>query len=119
MGKAIKTAGSIPAFVNEEAAAAFFETHDTSRIWEQMEPAKPLKLLPEQVQAMRERYRQRALAQVLGLNTRQVAQSRSIARRKAVAVETQLRKWIAEGIRRESRGVRSRNASERTRAAVR
>ena len=119
MGKAIKTAGSIPAFADEEAAAAFFETHDTSRIWEQMKPARPLKLLPEQVQAMRERYRQRALSQLLGLNARQVAQSRSIARRKAVAVETQLRRWIAEGIRRESSGVRSRNAAARTRAAAR
>ena len=108
-----------PHFADDEAAATFFETHDTSRIWEQMKPAKPLKLLPEQVQAMRERYRQRALSQLLGLNARQVAQSRSIARRKAVAVETQLKRWIAEGIRRESSGVRSRNAAARTRATAR
>lgn len=104
---------------DEEAVATFFETHDTSRIWERMKPAKPLKLFPEQVQAMRERYQQRALSQLLGLNARQVAQSRSIARRKAVAVETPLRKWIAEGIRRESGGVRSHSAGERTRAAAR
>jgi hypothetical protein len=109
----------IPRFADDESAAVFFETHDTSRIWEQMKPAKPLELLPEQVQAMRERYRQRALSQLLGLNARQVAQSRSIARRKAVAVETQLRRWIAEGIRRESGRVRSRNAGEGTRAAAR
>ena len=115
----MKTAIRTPRFADDESAAAFFETHDTSRIWDQMKPAKPFLLSPEQVQAMRERYRQRALSQLLGLNARQVAQSRSIARRKAVAVETQLRRWIAEGIRRESGGVRSRNSGERTRATAR
>src|SRR3990172_3563142 len=118
MGKAIKTAVSIPTFAEEEAAAAFFETHDTSRIWEQMKPAKPLKLPSEQVQAIRERYQQRALSQLLGLNARQVAQSRSIAQRKAVAVETQLRRWIAEGIRRESLGIRSRGIKGRAHAGA-
>lgn len=107
MGKAIKTASSIPTFADEEAAASFFERHDTSQIWEQMKPAKPLKLPPEQVQAMRKRYRARALVQILGLNAKQVAQSRTIARRKAIAVETQLRRWVEDGIRRESLQSRS------------
>lgn len=102
MGKAIKTASSIPAFADEEAAASFFETHDTSRIWKEMKPAKPVKLPLEQKRAMRGRYLQRNLSETLGLNARQFAQSRSIARRKAVALETQLRRWIAEGIRRET-----------------
>ena len=115
----MKTAIRTPRFADDESAAAFFETHDTSHIWEQMKPAKPLLLSPEQVQAIRERYVERTLSRILGLNPRQVARSRSIARRKAIAVETQLRKWIAEGIRRESGGVRSRDSGERTRVAAR
>ena len=107
MGKGIKTAVSIPTFADEEAAASFFETHDTSRIWKQMKPANPVKLPPEQVHAMRERFAQRALSQVLGLSGKEVAQTQTIARRKAIAVETQLRRWIAEGIRREADGLRS------------
>jgi len=105
MAKEIKTATRIPSFADDEAAAAFFETHDTSRIWKEMKPAKPLKLLPDQAQAMRERYVQRKLSQILGLNARQVAQLRSVAQRKSIAIETQLRRWIADGIRRDSRGV--------------
>ena len=94
-------------FADDESAAKFFETHDTSQVWKQMKPARPLRLPPEQVRAMRERYEQRALSQVLGLNAKEFAQSRSIARRKAIAVETQLRRWIAEGIRRDSSRVGS------------
>ena len=97
----------IPSFADEEAVATFFETHDTSRIWEKMQPAVSLKLPLEQAKAMRERYVERKLSQILGLNGRQIARSRAIAQQKSVAVETQLKRWIAEGIRRESRGVRS------------
>jgi len=103
MTKAIGAANSTPKFTDDEAVAEFFETHDTSRIWKQMKPAKPLSLPSKQVQTMRERYVQRKLSQILGLNAREVTRSRSIARRKSVAVEALLRNWIVEGIRRESR----------------
>jgi hypothetical protein len=109
MEKKLTTANALPSFADDEAAAAFFETRDTSRIWKNLKPAQPVKLPSGQKQAMRERYRQRKLSEMLGLNARQVAQSRSIARRKAIAVETQLRRWIAEGIRRESRRATSRH----------
>ncbi len=108
MAKEIKSATRIPSFTDDESAAAFFETHDTSRIWETMKPARPVKLSPKQAQAIRERYLKRKLSQILGLDAKQVAQSWSIAQRKSVAFESQLRKWIIEGIWRESRGVRSR-----------
>ena len=101
------TAIRVPTFADDESAAVFFGTHDTSLLWKQMKPANPVKLPPEQVHAMRERFVQRALSQVLGLSGKEVAQTQTIARRKAIAVETQLRRWIAEGIRREADGLRS------------
>ena len=96
-----------PCFADDESAAAFFEAHDTSLLWEQMKPARSLKLPPDQVHAIRQRFEQRALSQVLGLSGRQVTQTRRIARRKAIPLETQLRRWIAEGIRREANGSHS------------
>ena len=108
MAQRIKTARVAPRFADDESAAKFFGTHDTSQIWHQMHPARPIRLPPEQIRVMRERYEQRALSQILGLNAREVSLSRRIARRKAIAVETQLREWIAEGIRRDSRKVSSK-----------
>ena len=103
----MKTVMRTPRFADDESAAAFFETHDTSLLWRQMKPARPVKLPPDQVQTMQQRHRQRALSQVLGLSGKQVTQTRRIARRKAIPLETQLRRWIAEGIRREANGSHS------------
>jgi len=97
----------IPRFDDDESAAAFFETHDTGLLWERMKAAKPVRLPAEQIRAMRERHRQRALSQFLGLSGREVAQARKIAHRKSIPVETQLKRWVTEGIRREVEGSRS------------
>ena len=103
----MKTVMRTPRFADDESAAAFFETHDTSLLWKQLKPARPVKLPPDQVHAIRQRFEQRALSQVLGLSGKQVTQTRRIARRKAIRLETQLRRWIADGIRRETNGSRS------------
>ncbi len=107
MARTKKTTVRIPRFADDESAAVFFEAHDTSLLWKHLKPARPVKLPPEQVHAMRERFAQRALSQVLRLSGKEVAQTRTIARRKAIPIETQLRRWIAEGIRRDADGLRT------------
>ncbi len=102
MAKRLQLATSIPKFTNNEEAANFFETHDISQVWDQLKPVRPFKLPASQVQAIRERYLRRKAAISLRLEPQQIAQAKRIARRKSIGYQTQLRLWIAEGIRREA-----------------
>jgi len=102
MLKKLKPATSIPHFANDQEAAEFFETHDTSQIWDELTPVRPFNLPPEQIKAIRERYLRRKAATSLLLENRLIQQAKRIARRKSIGYQTQLRLWIAEGIRRES-----------------
>ena len=52
---------------------------------------------------MRERYERRKAAISLRLEPEQFAKAKRIARRKSIGYQTQLRLWIAEGIRREAK----------------
>ncbi len=103
MARKLKPATTIPDFANDEEAAEFFETHDTSQIWDQLTPVRPFKLLPSQVRQIRERYLRRKQAASQLLNPAQLAAAKRIAKRKSIPYETQVHLWIAEGIRRESR----------------
>jgi predicted DNA binding CopG/RHH family protein len=81
----------------------FFDTHDTSRVWQQMKPAAPVKLPARQAAAIRARHEARKAAISIRLEPLQIKAARKIAARKSIGYQTQLRMWIAEGIRRESR----------------
>jgi len=104
MPKDLKPATEVPAFATDEEAANWFDTHDISGVWDQLQPARPIKLPPEQVRAIRERYRRRVKTAIsLRLEPDQIAMAKRIAARKSIGYQTQLRLWIVEGIRREAR----------------
>jgi len=103
MAKRLKLAKTLPKFASNDEAAEFFETHDISAIWDQLKPVRPFKLPPAQVKMIRERAEQRRKAAIsLRLEPEQIAKAKRIARRKSLGYQTQLRLWIAEGIRREA-----------------
>jgi len=93
----------IPEFRSEKEAAGYFDSHSAEEFWESMEPAKPIQLPPEQSKAIRERHARRKAAISLRLEPEQITAAKRIAAHKSIGYQTQLRLWIAEGIRRERR----------------
>ncbi|HET8549869.1 MAG TPA: CopG family antitoxin [Bryobacteraceae bacterium] len=102
MAKRLKPADELPHFETTEEFAEFIETHDTSRIWDKLKPARPLKMPPEQIEAIKQRHAAQKAAISIRLDRDQIAAARKIAAKKSIGYQTQLRMWIAEGIRRES-----------------
>ncbi len=94
----------LPKFANEREEARYWETHSVAAIWDKLPPARSVKLSPALSKSIRESHlrRKQATASV-PLDTNEVVAAKRIAKRKSIAYEAQLRLWIAEGIRRESR----------------
>lgn len=92
-----------PKFRSDEEAAEYFETHSVANIWDQLAeatPARPSKKLAKRIQ---ERHRQAKSPISIRLDADQIAVAKKIAAAKSVGYQTQLRMWIAEGIRREAK----------------
>ena len=96
----------LPKFASEEEEAQYWETHSSAAIWDQLPPARPVRLSPTLSKTIRERYLRRKQAATALLDPDQLAAAKRIAKRKSIAYETQIRLWIAEGIRRDSRARR-------------
>lgn len=93
----------LPKFSSDEAAAEYFQAHSVADVWDQLpesKPAKPSKVLAK---SMRERHTAAKSPISIRLGPEQIAAARKIASAKSVGYQTQLRMWIAEGIRREAR----------------
>ena len=92
----------LPEFQSDEAAAGYFQTHSVAQVWNQLpkgEPAKPSKALEKSI---RERHTAAKSPISIRLAPAQIATAKKIAAAKSVGYQTQLRMWIAEGIRREA-----------------
>jgi hypothetical protein len=107
MPKRRKPADEVPSFKRTEELAEFVETHDTSRIWPKLKPARPIRMPPAQIRAIHERHVARKAAISIRLDEEQIKAARKIAARKSIGYQTQLRMWITEGIRRDTRARRS------------
>jgi predicted DNA binding CopG/RHH family protein len=93
----------LPNFGSDEEAADYFEKHSVARVWNELlkvKPAKPSKRLSNSI---RERHAAAKSPISLRLLAEQIAAAKKIAAAKSVGYQTQLRMWIAEGIRRESK----------------
>jgi predicted DNA binding CopG/RHH family protein len=93
----------LPKFRSDDEAAEYFETHSVANIWDRMRettPAKPSKKLAKNIQ---DRHRQAKSPISIRLDAHQIAVAKKIAAAKSVGYQTQLRMWIAEGIRREAK----------------
>jgi len=97
-------AAPLPQFRSDAEAADYFATHSVSETWEQLghevKQAKTSKTLEK---AIRERHAAAKLPISIRLGPEQVAAAKKIAATKSVGYQTQLRMWIAEGIRREAK----------------
>ena len=87
----------LPKFRSDKEAAQYFDTHSVADIWDQLPPSKPAKASPALAKSIRERH----AAAKAPISIRLVPEQ--IAAAKSVGYQTQLRMWIAEGIRRETK----------------
>jgi predicted DNA binding CopG/RHH family protein len=93
----------LPKFRSDEAAAEYFETHSIAEIWNQLPEAKRAKPSKALAKSIRERHRAVKAPISIRLGPDQIAAAKKIAASKSVGYQTQLRMWIAEGIKREAK----------------
>jgi predicted DNA binding CopG/RHH family protein len=93
----------LPKFRSDEAAAEYFQKHSVAEVWNQLLKGKPAKLSGPLAKAIRERHAAAKAPISIRLGVDQIAAARKIAEAKSVGYQTQLRMWIAEGIRREAK----------------
>jgi predicted DNA binding CopG/RHH family protein len=87
----------------DDEAARYFETHSVAEIWDRLPASKPAKLSKALSKSVRNRHADAKLAISIRLGPEQIAAAKQVAAAKSVGYQTQLRMWIAEGIRREAR----------------
>jgi len=93
----------LPKFPSDKAAAEYFQTHSVAEVWNQLAEGKAAKLSKSLAKAIRERHAAAKAPISIRLGVDQIAAARTIASAKSVGYQTQLRMWIAEGIRREAK----------------
>ena len=93
----------LPNFRSDEEAAEYFETHSVAEIWNALPESKPSKPARALAEAIRKRHAAAKSPISIRLAAEQIAAAKKIAAAKSVGYQTQLRMWIAEGIRREAK----------------
>jgi predicted DNA binding CopG/RHH family protein len=93
----------LPRFSSDEAAAEYFDTHSVADIWDNLPKSKPVKLSEPLAEAIRKRHAAAKFPISIRLGPEQIAAAKKIAAAKSVGYQTQLRMWIADGIRREAK----------------
>lgn len=104
MKKRLPAAGMpLPKFRSNEAAARYFETHSVAEVWEDLAESKAAKPSKALSKSIHERHAAKKAPISIRLGPEQIAAAKKIAAAKSVGYQTQLRMWIAEGIRREAK----------------
>lgn len=93
----------LPKFASDQAAADYFERYSVADIWNDLPKAKPAKLSAALEKKIRDRHARTKSPISIRLEPEQIEAAKHIAATKSVAYQTQLRMWIAEGIRREGK----------------
>ncbi len=93
----------LPKFRSDKAAAEYFDTHSVAEVWNQLPEGKRVKSSKVLEKAVRDRHRVAKSPISIRLGADQIAAAKKIAEAKSVGYQTQLRMWIAEGIRREAK----------------
>jgi predicted DNA binding CopG/RHH family protein len=93
----------LPEFRSDKEAAEYFETHSVAGVWDRLPKEQPVKLAAALAKSIRERHARAKRPISLRLVPEQIAAAKRIAAAKSVGYQTQLRMWIAEGIRREAK----------------
>jgi len=93
----------LPKFLSDEEAAEYFETHSVADVWDQLPSAGQVRLSEALEKSIRERHAAAKSPISIRLVPEQIVAAKKIAAAKSVGYQTQLRMWIAEGIRREAK----------------
>ena len=93
----------LPNFRSDQEAADYFGSHSVAGLWNQLPEVPQAKLSPELAKKIRERHAQAKSPISLRLAPEQIAAAKHIAAAKSIGYQTQLRMWVAEGIRREAK----------------
>ena len=93
----------LPKFRSDKEAAEYFETHSVGDAWDQLPAGKASKLSAALQKSVRERHEGAKRPISIRLIPDQIEAAKKIAAAKSVGYQTQLRMWIAEGIRREAK----------------
>jgi len=93
----------LPKFPSDKAATDYLETHSVAEVWDQLPSAKPVKASAALSKSIRERHSKTKSPVSIRLVPEQIEAAKKIAANKSVGYQTQLRMWIAEGIRREAK----------------
>ena len=93
----------LPNFRSDEEAANYFQTHSVADMWGQLPEAVPAKVSKALEKSIRQRHATAKSPISIRLDPEQIAAAKKIAAAKSVGYQTQLRMWIAEGIRREAK----------------
>jgi predicted DNA binding CopG/RHH family protein len=93
----------LPKVQSDQEAAEYFETHSVASVWDRLPEAPQAKLSPALASKIRDRHARAKSPISLRLAPEQIAAAKHIAAEKSVGYQTQLRMWIAEGIRREAK----------------
>ena len=92
----------LPKIQSDQEAAGYFESHSVAGVWDQLAEAPQAKPSPALATTIRDRHARAKSPISLRLAPEQIAAAQHIAAAKSVGYQTQLRMWIAEGIRREA-----------------
>ena len=104
MKKSLSPAKSpLPKFQSDREAADYFETHSVASVRDQLPEAPQAKPSPALARKIRDRHARAKSPISLRLAPEQIVAAKHIAAAKSVGYQTQLRMWIAEGIRREAK----------------
>jgi predicted DNA binding CopG/RHH family protein len=90
-------------FRTDKDAAEYFETHSVADAWDQLPAAKSVKPFAALAKLIVERRAGAKSPISIRLVPAQIEAAKKIAAAKSVGYQTQLRMWIAEGIRREAK----------------
>jgi predicted DNA binding CopG/RHH family protein len=93
----------LPKFRSDKEAAEYFEKHSVADAWDQLPVSKQAKPSAALAKSIRERHAAAKSPISIRLGPEQIAAAKRIAGAKSVGYQTQLRMWIAEGIRREAK----------------
>jgi predicted DNA binding CopG/RHH family protein len=93
----------LPSFSSDSEAADYFQTHSVAGVWDRLPKSAPAKLSKALGKSIRERYTTAKSPISIRLGREQIDAAKKIAAAKSVGYQTQLRMWIAEGIKREAK----------------
>ena len=93
----------LPSFKTDKEAAEYFENHSVAEVWDQVPAGNLAKQSPALESSIRKRHAAVKSPISIRLVPEQLEAAKQIAASKSVGYQTQLRMWIAEGIRREAK----------------